>query len=363
MRKIRAKPIILKILRLMRDGRYIREFSEVDSGNKSLLSCPFHSSGMENRPSCVLNFSPHSRTVDDVIYRYPAGNMYCFAGCPTKSIIHAYAHVVYNDDDVATVVQVCRDLAEQIHEDFEDLLTLTGLGNEEVEFEEEENAEPMVLPTGFVPCDYFPPRQPFEAAGIPNYALNRGISADVLKLFGVFEDTEQKKIVFPYRDEDGTVKLYATRRTDKKAFDYPPKAPRVIYGAFELMKMLTSPDCKLPRTVFIVESVFNALMCWTYGFPAIAMFGTSCDYVELKTLLKRCEVSTIAIATDNDANDPKNPGLKGRNKLNKYLKEFSRHAFLIPEDWTNPNGSIKDINDLTFNEFQTLCDRARIRRI
>jgi hypothetical protein len=295
-----------------------------------------------------------------MIYRYPAGNLYCFAGCPIKSIIHAYAHVVYNDDDVATVVEVCRELADQINEDFEDLLTLTGLGNEEVEFEEE--TEPERELTGFVPCDYFPPRKPFKAVSVPYYALKRGISADVLKLFGVFEDTEQKKIVFPYRDEDGTVKLYATRRTDKKAFDYPAEAPRVLYGAFELLQMMSQPDCQMNKTVFIVESVFNALMCWTWGFPAIAMFGTSCDYIELKALLKRCNISSIAIATDNDAGVPKNPGAKGRAKLNKYLAEFSRHAFLIPDDWVTSTGGVKDLNDLNYGEFNYLCDLARIRR-
>ena len=369
MRKIRAKPIINKIIKLLSANGYIREYKELDGGNKILMSCPFHKGGQENRPSCVLNFSEYKRRKDEgdensELVTFPAGFMYCWSGCQSRSIIHGYATVVYNDTEVSTIVEVCRELADTIQEDFEDLLALTGLGNEPVEWESVEEDVVAYDPTGFVPCGYYPPRKEFTAVSVPHYAIRRGISPDVLKLFGVFEDTAQKKIVFPYRNEQGQPLIYATRRTDSKAFDYPSGAPRVIYGAYELMITRKDPywQSRLNSTVFIVESVFNALTCWTNGFPAVAMLGTSTDYVELKTLLLRCGVSTIAIATDNDADDPRNPGLKGRNKLNKYLKEFSRYAFIVPDDWRTASGNIKDINDLTPAEFDTLVEGARIRR-
>jgi predicted ArsR family transcriptional regulator len=60
MRKIRAKPIISKIIKLLASGGYIREYKEMDGGNKILMSCPFHKAGQENRPSCVLNFSEYT---------------------------------------------------------------------------------------------------------------------------------------------------------------------------------------------------------------------------------------------------------------------------------------------------------------
>jgi len=368
-RKILAKPIILKIVSLMHTSGYIREYKVVAEGNKILMSCPFHKSGHELRPSCVLNFSEYTHRRNEwnensELVTHPAGFMYCWTGCQARSIIHGYASVVHNDTDVSTIVEVCRELADALQEDFEDLIALTGLSSEPIEYADSGEEIPIREPTGFVPCDAYPPRKAFSAVTIPRYALNRGISPKVLKLFSVFEDTEQKKTVFPYRDEHGQPLLFITRRTDTKAFDYPKGAPRVIYGAYELMVTRSDPYWKprLNSTVFVVESIFNALTCWTNGFPAVAMLGTSTDYAELRALFKRFDISTIAVATDNDADEPRNPGLIGRNKLNKYLSDFSRHAFIVPEDWRTATGSIKDINDLTPTEWRALIEEARIRQ-
>ena len=362
MRKIRAKPIITKIIKLLSSGGYIREYKEMDGGNKILMSCPFHKSGQENRPSCVLNFSEYTRRKNESdpnseLVTFPAGFMYCWSGCQSRSIIHGYASVVYNDTEVSTIVEVCRELADSIHEDFEDLLALTGLGNEPVEWESEEVEQIAHEPTGFVPCGVYSPRKPITTPVVPKYALQRGVSAEVCKLFGLFEDSAQGKIFFPYRGEDGMVLLYQTRETATKRFDYPSGAPRVIYGAYELLHSSQTLDnvTVACNTVFIVESVFNALTCRTYGFPAVAMLGSSTDYAELKTLLKRANVSSVVIATDNDES-----GNKGRRKLQKYLGEFSQHSFIVPIEWTKPDGSRRDINDLTKAEFFALADEARI---
>ena len=106
-----------------------------------------------------------------------------------------------------------------------------------------------------------------------------------------------------------------------------------VYGLYELPK-----GCK---SVIVCESAFNALTCWVYGKPAVALFGTGNSYQIQQ--LKELGVNEFILAFD-----PDEAGKRATAKLKKAL-----HSIAIVWSFEGiPEG--KDINDLTKKEFDAL---------
>ena len=112
-------------------------------------------------------------------------------------------------------------------------------------------------------------------------------------------------LTFPVRDVSGNTLFIARRSVDIKFFHYPEGVIKPVYGLYEL------PDDV--REVIICESILNALTCYVYGKPAVALngLGTEYQYEQLKRLPARKFIIAL---------DPDEAGQRATRKLRKALR-------------------------------------------
>ena len=89
----------------------------------------------------------------------------------------------------------------------------------------------------------------------------------------------------------------------------------------------------------VCESQINALTCYGFGYPAIALFGTGTDYQY--NILKKSGIRFYHLAFDGD-----NAGRKATKKFIDNIKNAFIDVIILPEH--------KDVNDLTQEEFDKL---------
>jgi DNA primase len=92
--------------------------------------------------------------------------------------------------------------------------------------------------------------------------------------------------------------------------------------------------------VYVCESQINALTLWTWGYPAIALFGTGSSHQY--EILNKCGIRNYVLCFDGDI-----AGNKGRNRFIEKI----RNDVLISYK-SIPDG--KDVNDLTKEQFEKL---------
>ena len=136
-------------------------------------------------------------------------------------------------------------------------------------------------------------------------------------------------ITFPVRDITGNTLFIYRRAISKKNFYMPAGLEKPIYGIYELGQTRDS--------VILCESIFNALTCYVYGYPALALFGTGTQ-LQIQSL-KLLGVKEFILGLD-----PDEAGERGCKKLRNALKSVA-----IIRKMDIPQG--KDINDLSYDEF------------
>lgn len=164
------------------------------------------------------------------------------------------------------------------------------------------------------------------------YMFKRKLTEEVIEKFDIGYDKNTNCITFPVKDENGNCLFVARRSVISKFFNYPNNVEKPVYGLYELPK-----DCD---EVIICESMINALTCYVYGKPAVALNGTGTDYQINQ--LKKSNIRKFILALDPDA-----AGRKGAANLRKQLAPYK-----IITEYKIPEG--KDINDLTEAEFKNL---------
>jgi DNA primase len=139
-------------------------------------------------------------------------------------------------------------------------------------------------------------------------------------------------ITFPVWDSKGNCVFVARRAIHTKFFHYPTDADKPVYGLNFIPRRI--------RSVVVCESIFNALTCWAYGYPAIALIGTG-SYEQIE-ILNKSHISRFVLALD-----PDEAGYKGKLRLrNKLSKTKLISELEIPQG--------KDVNDLSKEEFDSL---------
>lgn len=104
------------------------------------------------------------------------------------------------------------------------------------------------------------------------------------------------------------------------------------------------------QDVIVCESQFNALTCWTYGWPGIALFGAGTTREQIKTLNSTPIRHYILMYDGDEAGD------RGREVFKKYIRKD-----VLVDDVVMPPG--KDVNDLSQKEFENLIKTAYNRCI
>ena len=306
-------------------------------GSWYTIYCPFHNNGQERKPSCGVSLTDEYRGGK----HYPAGTFHCFSCGAVFSLTEAVTELLklhnVTQDSRTWITENIPDLdADSI--DFEKLIPSDLSSAIESKFAVAELQRISALK----PVTYVPESELQSYRYTVPYMYERKLTDEIIEKFDVGVDLnfipEGRKrpvpsITFPVRDKFGNVLFIARRSIEGKFFNLPDKVVKPVYGLYEL-----PPECK---SVIVCESAFNALTCWVYGRPAVALFGTGNPY-QIRQL-KELGVSEFILALDPDA-----AGHKGTVRLKNALSSIAIVWCFegIPEG--------KDINDLSKAEFDQL---------
>lgn len=325
---------IISILDKLESMNLIRTHRK--TGNYMQIYCPFHSDGNEKKPSCGVLLNDEYRNGQ----QYPAGFCHCFA-CQYAKPLDAMI------TDLLKIHNISKSGLDWLREnipDFDenqvnydyllDLNTIASLVNK--------YALNYIKSYSDKHQDYISESELASYRYTVPYMYDRKLTDEIIEKFDVGYDANwiapgRKKptpcITFPVRNKSGQTLFLCRRSIVGKFFNYPTGVTKPVYGLYEL------PDnCK---SVIVCESCFNALTCWVYGKPAVALLGTGNAY-QLQQL-KELGVNEFILAFD-----PDDAGKRATEKLKRAL-----HSVAIVWSYANiPVG--KDINDLTKEEFDSL---------
>lgn len=285
------------------------------SGGNIQFCCPIHKEGMEQKPSCGI--STRDKTVSGKLI--PAGTVNCFTCGYTSSLEEMISNCFGYDDRGEFGKQWV--LKNFLMTDIEDRVAL----NLDLSRSKNVDNKKFISEKELDTYRFYHP-----------YMYKRKLTNVVIEKFDIGFDEKTNCLTFPVRDINGNTLFIARRSVVSKFFHYPEDVNKPLYGAFELPK-----DCK---EVIICESIFNALTCWVYGRPAIALLGLGSDYQY--ELLNKLPVRKFVLALDPDTQGTRATTKLRRNILHKITTLFKYPDYMYEQKL--------DLNDLTEEEFKKL---------
>ena len=165
------------------------------------------------------------------------------------------------------------------------------------------------------------------------YMWKRGLSKEVVDRFGIGYDKKYNSITFPVWDESGHLVMITSRNVSNKYFHIEKDKDKPVY----LLNFINQD--KIDK-VYVCESQINALTLWSWGYPAVALFGTGS--LHQYDILNKSGIRNYVLCFDGDA-----PGLKGKDRFVQNIRKDVLVSYI-----TIPMG--KDVNDLTKEQFENL---------
>lgn len=276
-----------------------------------MVTCPYHKGGQERRPSAGI--------------RKRDGQFHCLACGETHTLQEMISHCFGHTDDMIGafgwnwLLKNFLTVEVETRKDVELDFSRTYMGqwhNLEYVSEEELDSYRYTHP----------------------YMYKRKLTDDIIEMFDVGYDRKTRCITFPVRDESGNTLFIARRSVVTKFFNYPQGVEKPVYGLFEVEEWGRQGNDI--SEVIICESMIDALTCWVYGKPAVALNGLGDDKQFRQLNKMRCR--KFILATDSDA-----AGMKARKRLHKNLRNKWVAEYILPP-------GRKDINDLSKEEFDAL---------
>lgn len=268
------------------------------------ITCPSHKNGRENRPSCSVYCR---RDNDKVEY----GRVHCFTcGYSVR---------------LPELIGDCFGKSVGFGEEW--LVSRFGTMLET----DPEYLEPIVLES---------PSKKFLNERILNkymfyhpYMWERGLSKEVVDRFSVGYDKEHNAITFPVWDELGRLVMVTSRNVTNKYFYIEKDRDKPVY----LLNFINKEHID---KVYVCESQINALTLWSWGYPAIALFGTGSAFQY--EILNKSGIRNYILCFDGDF-----AGRVGRKRFIQNIRDDVLVSY-VPI----PNG--KDVNDLSKSQFEEL---------
>ena len=302
-----------------------------DSGDHIQITCPYHSNGMERKPSAGL------RKSDGIFHCFACGEVhtlpevisYCFGRYEDLVGTWGWTWLLKN----FAIVQV--EERKDVELDFSrDKKTSNNNG--------------VVIRSN----NYISDEELDKYRYTHPYMYKRGLTDEIIDLFDIGYDDTRKCITFPVRDIKGNCLFVARRSVNTKFFNYPEGVEKPLYGLYEYYKdihdktyigtwmgqEITSGKYELQSLpVIVCESMLDALSFWTVGKYAVALngLGNELQFKQLRNLPCR----EIILATDMDER-----GLKARERIRKNMQNTK-----IIAEYFFPKGR-KDANDCTKEE-------------
>lgn len=328
---------VIKILEKLEELHLVRLNRVI--GDYYQIYCPIHNDGNERKPSCGV-------LLHDVVrngQRYPEGFVHCFACGLAMTLPELISellktHHISNQSGLEWLKEniegfeepefdylIPRDLVKQLNDKYAIHYMQEKL-KEKASYVSEEELESY---------RYTVP-----------YMYERKLTDEVINKFDVGVDLNfvppgrVKKVpcvTFPVRDRNGNTLFVFRRAISSKNFYIPVEFEKPLYGLYELPHDADR--------VILCESIFNALTCYVYGVPAIALLGTGTPNQINQLKLLGMKEFILGV-------DPDEAGMKARKKLKRAL-----NSVCIIRSMDIPEG--KDINDLTKEEF----DEAFLNRL
>jgi hypothetical protein len=265
------------------------------------VCCPIHKDGRERKPSCGINLDPNNGTAVGTVHCFTCGYVASF----TQFISDCFG---YNDEGTygkRWLLENFVSLESNNRQQFSLNLSRKKVKQEFVS-EQELDSYRYIHP----------------------YMYKRKLTDEIIEKFDVGYDKNTQCVTFPVWDERGRCVFVARRSVNTKFFNYPKEVSKPIYALNFIPDYITQ--------VVVCESIINALTCWTWGIPAIALIGTG-SY-EQYPILQGSHIRKFLLALD-----PDEAGHKGRVRFRKNIKGKMIVDLPIPEG--------KDVNDMTEEEF------------
>lgn len=299
----------------------IQRFAEFKPGPRNIqFNCPIHADGQEKNPSCGI------LTVDKE--GVPAGTVHCFTCGYTASLEQMISHCFGKDDEGAFGREwLIKNFLTISIENRKDIILDLQRDNNKI-------TNNYITEEELDSYRYYHP-----------YMYKRRLTDEIIEKFDVgfdkhFELKDKfgkvknvlRCLTFPVRDINGNTLFIARRSIDIKFFHYPEGVNKPIYGLYELPKDV--------KEVIVCEGILDALTCWVYGKPAVALLGlgTEYQYDQLRKLGCRKIITAL---------DPDTAGQRATARLKKALNGSKLvTSYMVPEG--------KDINDLEKEEFENL---------
>lgn len=300
------------------------------------ICCPYHSNGMERRPSAGI--------------RKEDGIFHCFACNEVHTLPEVISHCFGHTDDVIGSFGwqwLLKNFATVQIEERKDV---------SLDFSRHSTNSSLVISnrSSSGACDrsnLFVTEQELDKYRYFHpYMYKRGLTDDIIELFDIGYDKDTECITFPVRDINGNTLFVARRSVKSKFFNYPKHVTKPLYGLYEYYSMFS--DGKQSRfnswisinhdgnEIIVCESMLDALSFWTVGKYAVALNGVESELQVQQ--LKELPCRKIILATDSDEK-----GMLARQRLRKKIGNRK----LITE-YMFPEGR-KDANECTKEEL--LC--------
>ncbi len=289
-----------------------------DSGEHIQITCPYHSNGMERKPSAGLRKSD--------------GIFHCFACGEVHSLPEVISHCFGHDEDLIGTwgwAWLLKNFAIVQAEERKDVA---------LDFRRSNMADKNSIKTDKINNNWVTEEELDKYRYTHPYILKRGVSEKIVELFDVGWDAKTNCITFPNLDKYGNCLFVAKRSVKQKFFQYPKDVQKELYGIYQLYQL--NP---FPSKVYVCESMIDCLYLWTFDIPACAMNGLGNDiqFRQLRDLPCR----QLVLATDADE-----AGLRARERIRMNMQNTK-----IIKEVILPKGR-KDINECTPNEIQNLVE-------
>ena len=165
-----------------------------------------------------------------------------------------------------------------------------------------------------------------------DYFYKRGLDNYTIQKFELGFDPISNTVVFPVRDENGSIAFFQRRSVSFKRFynDRQAKKSEILYGLYYLIKSQKCFD-----TIAITESIIDTLSLYKSGIPSVSLMGRNMSEKQVK-LLRYISPKTVILFLDNDE--------AGWGAIKEISPILQKEGYIIKVP-LYPYG-VKDANDL-----------------
>ena len=289
-----------------------------NSGEHIQITCPYHSNGMERKPSAGIRKSD--------------GVFHCFACGEIHTLPEVISHCFGHDEDLIGTwgwQWLLKNFAIVQVEERKDV---------EIDFRRSNMADKNSIKADKINNNRVTEEELDKYRYIHPYMYKRGLTDEIIELFDIGVDLQSKCITFPNLDKNGNCLFVARRGINSKWFNYPANIQKPLYGLYQLYQLHP-----FPSEVYVCESMIDCCLLWKNKKPACALngLGNEIQFKQLREL--PCRV--LILATDSDE-----AGLRARERIRVNMQNTK-----IIKEVVLPKGR-KDIGECTDSEIQNLIE-------